>query len=200
MAGVTFEDVAKVYADGTRAVNDLDLEIEDGEFMVLVGPSGCGKSTALRMVAGLEEISEGVLRIGDRVVNHVPARDRDIAMVFQSYALYPHLSRARQHRVRAEAAQDGQAARSSKRVEEAAKVLGLEELLDRKPRALSGGQRQRVAMGRAIVRAALRVPDGRAAVEPGREAARADARRDRAASSATSRRRPSTSRTTRSRR
>src|SRR5688572_31288845 len=92
MAGVTFEDVAKIYPDGTRAVNDFDLEIEEGEFMVLVGPSGCGKTTALRMVAGLEEISEGVLRIGDRVVNHVPSRDRDIAMVFQSYALYPHLS------------------------------------------------------------------------------------------------------------
>src|SRR5215210_6280420 len=92
MAGVTFDDVAKVYADGTRAVNDLDLEIKDGEFMVLVGPSGCGKTTALRMVAGLEEISEGVVRIGERVVNHVPSRDRDIAMVFQSYALYPHLT------------------------------------------------------------------------------------------------------------
>src|SRR3712207_6112585 len=92
MAGVTFDDVSKIYPDGTRAVNDIDLEIQDGEFMVLVGPSGCGKTTALRMVAGLEEISEGVLKIGDRVVNHVPSRDRDIAMVFQSYALYPHLS------------------------------------------------------------------------------------------------------------
>src|ERR671914_650090 len=92
MAGVTFDGVSKIYADGTRAVNDLELEIQDGEFMVLVGPSGCGKTTALRMVAGLEDISEGVLRIGERVVNHVPPRDRDIAMVFQSYALYPHLS------------------------------------------------------------------------------------------------------------
>src|SRR3954464_212463 len=92
MAGVTFQDVSKIYPDGTRAVNDMDLEIRDGEFMVLVGPSGCGKTTALRMVAGLEEISEGVLKIADRVVNHVPSRDRDIAMVFQSYALYPHLS------------------------------------------------------------------------------------------------------------
>src|SRR5215210_748120 len=92
MAGVTFEDVSKIYPDGTKAVNDIDLEIEDGEFMVLVGPSGCGKSTALRMVAGLEDISEGVLRIGDRVVNNVAAKDRDIAMVFQSYALYPHLT------------------------------------------------------------------------------------------------------------
>src|SRR5215204_2622934 len=151
MAGVTFDDVAKVYPDGTRAVNDLDLEIEDGEFMVLVGPSGCGKSTALRMVAGLEDISEGVLRIGDRVVNHVPPRDRDIAMVFQSYALYPHLS-----------VYDNIAfglklkklpkAEIDTRVKEAARTLGLEEYLGRKPRALSGGQRQRVAMGRAIVR------------------------------------------------
>ena len=92
MAGVTFDGVGKVYPDGTRAVSDVDLEIRDGEFMVLVGPSGCGKTTALRMVAGLEEISEGVVKIGDRVVNHVASRDRDIAMVFQSYALYPHLS------------------------------------------------------------------------------------------------------------
>jgi multiple sugar transport system ATP-binding protein len=92
LAGVRFEDVAKIYPDGTRAVTDLDLDIADGEFMVLVGPSGCGKTTALRMVAGLESISEGVLRIGDRIVNYVPSRDRDIAMVFQSYALYPHLS------------------------------------------------------------------------------------------------------------
>src|SRR6201997_485422 len=92
MAGVSFEHVTKTYPDGTKAVNDLDLDISDGEFMVLVGPSGCGKTTALRMVAGLEDISSGVLRIGERVVNHVPSRDRDIAMVFQSYALYPHLS------------------------------------------------------------------------------------------------------------
>ena len=151
MAGVTFEDVSKIYPDGTKAVDDIDLEIEDGEFMVLVGPSGCGKSTALRMVAGLEDISEGVLRIGDRVVNHVPPRDRDIAMVFQSYALYPHLS-----------VYDNIAfglklkklpkAEIDTRVKEAARTLGLEEYLGRKPRALSGGQRQRVAMGRAIVR------------------------------------------------
>ena len=92
VAEVTFQGVSKVYSDGTRAVDDFNLEIEDGEFLVLVGPSGCGKTTALRMVAGLEEISEGVVRIGERVVNHVPSRDRDIAMVFQSYALYPHLS------------------------------------------------------------------------------------------------------------
>jgi len=151
VAGVTFEGVGKVYPDGTKAVSGMDLVIQDGEFMVLVGPSGCGKTTALRMVAGLEEISEGLLRIGERVVNHVPARDRDIAMVFQSYALYPHLTvydniafglrlrKAPKEEI------DG-------RVREAARILGLEPFLERKPRALSGGQRQRVAMGRAIVR------------------------------------------------
>jgi multiple sugar transport system ATP-binding protein len=151
LAGVTFDQVSKIYPDGTRAVNSIDLEIEDGEFMVFVGPSGCGKTTALRMVAGLEEISEGVLRIGDRTVNHVPSRDRDIAMVFQSYALYPHLS------VYDNIAFGLKLAKTPKdeidrRVNEAAHVLGLEGFLKRKPRALSGGQRQRVAMGRAIVR------------------------------------------------
>ena len=148
---MTFEGVGKVYPDGTRAVLGMDLEIPDGEFMVLVGPSGCGKTTALRMVAGLEEISEGVLRIGDRVVNRVPARDRDIAMVFQSYALYPHLTVynniAFGLRLRKTPKEE-----IDKRVREAAHVLGLEAFLDKKPRALSGGQRQRVAMGRAIVR------------------------------------------------
>jgi multiple sugar transport system ATP-binding protein len=151
MAAVTFEDVAKIYPDGTRAVTDIDLEIQDGEFMVLVGPSGCGKSTALRMVAGLEDISEGVLKIGDRVVNHVAPRDRDIAMVFQSYALYPHLS------VYDNIAFGLKLKKMPKdeikrRVADAARVLDLEPYLKRKPRALSGGQRQRVAMGRAIVR------------------------------------------------
>jgi multiple sugar transport system ATP-binding protein len=151
LAGVTFSDVGKVYPDGTRAVSDMDLEIADGEFMVLVGPSGCGKTTALRMVAGLEEISEGVVKIGDRVVNHVPARDRDIAMVFQSYALYPHLTVyeniAFGLRLRGMPKDE-----IDKRVRDAGRILGLEEFLGRKPRALSGGQRQRVAMGRAIVR------------------------------------------------
>jgi multiple sugar transport system ATP-binding protein len=151
VAAVTFERLTKTYSDGTTAVHDLDLAIGDGEFMVLVGPSGCGKTTALRMVAGLEEISGGVMRIGDRVVNHVPSRDRDIAMVFQSYALYPHLT-----------VYDNIAfglkikklpkAEIEKRVAKAAGILGLEPFLKRKPRALSGGQRQRVAMGRAIVR------------------------------------------------
>src|SRR5512132_4223207 len=151
MAGVRFEDVAKVYPDGTRAVTDLDLDIGDGEFMVLVGPSGCGKTTALRMLAGLEDISEGVLRIGDRVVNHVPARDRDIAMVFQSYALYPHLS-VYENIAFGLKVKKVPKEEIDRRVNEAARILDLEPFLKRKPRALSGGQRQRVAMGRAIVR------------------------------------------------
>src|SRR5438270_6545526 len=151
MAEVTFDQVSKIYADGTTAVSDLSLGIEDGEFMVLVGPSGCGKTTALRMVAGLEEISKGVLRIGDRVVNHVPSRDRDIAMVFQSYALYPHLS-VFENIAFGLRLQKIPKSEVNKRVTDAARVLGLEPLLKRKPRALSGGQRQRVAMGRAIVR------------------------------------------------
>ncbi len=151
MARVALDRVSKIYPDGTRAVNEMSLDIRDGEFMVLVGPSGCGKTTALRMVAGLEDISEGVLTIGDRVVNHVPSRDRDIAMVFQSYALYPHLS------VYENIAFGLRLRKMSKdeideRVQRAAKTLGLEDYLKRKPRALSGGQRQRVAMGRAIVR------------------------------------------------
>src|SRR5437588_6160035 len=140
MAGVTFDHVTKTYADGTRAVNDINLDINDGEFMVLVGPSGCGKTTALRMVAGLEEISEGVLKIGERVVNHVPSRDRDIAMVFQSYALYPHLSVyeniAFGLRLKKMPKQE-----IERRVQEASRILDLEPYLKRKPRALSGGQR-----------------------------------------------------------
>jgi multiple sugar transport system ATP-binding protein len=151
MAGVTFDQVSKIYPDGTKAVSGMDLEIENEEFMVLVGPSGCGKTTALRMVAGLEDISEGTVRIGDRVVNHVPPRDRDIAMVFQSYALYPHLSVydniAFGLKLKGEKKDE-----IDRRVKEAARILGLEPFLKRKPRALSGGQRQRVAMGRAIVR------------------------------------------------
>jgi multiple sugar transport system ATP-binding protein len=151
VAEVEFSDVAKVFPDGTRAVSDFNLGAQDGEFMVFVGPSGCGKTTALRMVAGLEDISEGEIKIGERVVNDVASRDRDIAMVFQSYALYPHLNVydniAFSLRLRKERKQE-----IDKRVREAARILDLEPFLDKKPRALSGGQRQRVAMGRAIVR------------------------------------------------
>ena len=151
MASLSFEDVGKTFPDGTRAVIDLTLAIEDGEFIVLVGPSGCGKTTALRMVAGLEEITDGVVRIDDTVVNYLPARERDVAMVFQNYALYPQMSvfdnigfglkmrKMPKPQLR-------------ERVNEIARMLGLEDLLDRKPANLSGGQRQRVAMGRAIAR------------------------------------------------
>jgi multiple sugar transport system ATP-binding protein len=151
VAGVTFSAVSKVYPDGTRAVSSIDLEAYDGELLVLVGPSGCGKTTALRMVAGLEEITEGEIRIGERVVNWVPAKDRDIAMVFQSYALYPHLS-VKDNIGFGLQVRGLKRAEIDQRVVEVARVLGLDELLDKKPRNLSGGQRQRVAMGRAIVR------------------------------------------------
>jgi multiple sugar transport system ATP-binding protein len=151
MAAVTFDGVSKVYPDGTRAVDRLSLDIKDGEFMVLVGPSGCGKTTALRMLAGLEDISEGRVAIGERVVNHVPSRDRDIAMVFQSYALYPHLS-VYENIAFGLRVKKVPKAEIDRRVKDAARILDLEALLDRKPRNLSGGQRQRVAMGRAIVR------------------------------------------------
>jgi multiple sugar transport system ATP-binding protein len=151
VAEVVFDEVTKVYADGTKAVDSLALEIADGEFMVLVGPSGCGKTTALRMVAGLEDISGGAVRIGERVVNHVPSRDRDIAMVFQSYALYPHLS-VYENIAFGLKVKKMPKEEINRRVQHAAEVLGLEPFLKRKPRALSGGQRQRVAMGRAIVR------------------------------------------------
>ncbi|HEX2193547.1 MAG TPA: ATP-binding cassette domain-containing protein, partial [Candidatus Limnocylindria bacterium] len=151
MATVTFDHVFKRYSADVVAVNDLNLEIADGEFLVLVGPSGCGKTTALRCVAGLETVSEGKLYIGDRVVNDVAPKDRDIAMVFQSYALYPHMSvydnLAFGLKLRKTPKAD-----IDRRVKEAAGILGLERFLDRKPKALSGGQRQRVALGRAIVR------------------------------------------------
>jgi multiple sugar transport system ATP-binding protein len=151
VAAIALEQVWKVYADGTPAVRGVDLEVADGEFMVFVGPSGCGKTTALRMVAGLEDVSSGTIRIDGRVVNDVPSRDRDVAMVFQNYALYPHLSVADNIgfglRLRKVDKRE-----VDRRVRHAAEVLGIEELLDRRPRALSGGQRQRVAMGRAIVR------------------------------------------------
>src|SRR3954470_13423226 len=152
MATVTYENAQRLYPGADKpAVDDLNLEITDGEFLVLVGPSGCGKSTSLRMLAGLEEVTSGQIRIGDRDVTHLPPKERDIAMVFQNYALYPHMSVAdnmgfalkiagmKKEEIRA-------------RVEDAAKILDLAPYLDRKPKALSGGQRQRVAMGRAIVR------------------------------------------------
>src|SRR4051812_16793377 len=151
MAEVQLEDISKIYGDGTKAVDGMNLDVNDGEFMVLVGPSGCGKTTALRMVAGLEEISEGTLKIGDRIVNHVPSRDRDIAMVFQSYALYPHLS-VYDNIAFGLKLRDIDKEEIKNRVAEAARTLALDPFLKRKPRALSGGQRQRVAMGRAIVR------------------------------------------------
>src|SRR5881398_606221 len=151
MSSVTYDHVVKRYTADVTVVKDMYVTIKDKEFMVLVGPSGCGKSTALRMLAGLEAISEGEIRIGDRVVNNVAAKDRDIAMVFQSYALYPHMSvfdnmafpLQMQHMKKEE---------MDKRVRNASKILGLDPFLKRKPRALSGGQRQRVALGRAIVR------------------------------------------------
>ncbi len=151
MASIVFDRVGKVYPGGTRAITDVSLDIDDGEFVVLVGPSGCGKSTLLRMIAGLEEVTEGDLKIGDRVVNDVSPKDRDIAMVFQNYALYPHMSvfdnMAFGLKLRKMAKDE-----IRRRVEEAARVLEITEYLQRKPKALSGGQRQRVAMGRAIVR------------------------------------------------
>src|SRR6184192_2236027 len=151
MASVTYDHVVKRYTADLTVVKDFNVEIKDKEFMVLVGPSGCGKSTALRMLAGLEAISEGRIMIGERVVNNIAAKDRDIAMVFQSYALYPHMSvydnmafpLQMQHMKKPEI---------DKRVRNASRILGLDNFLKRKPRALSGGQRQRVALGRAIVR------------------------------------------------
>ncbi len=151
MGRITLEGINKVFPDGTHAIRDLDLHIEDGEFVILVGPSGCGKSTALRMVAGLEEITSGKLTIGDQVVNDLSPKDRDIAMVFQSYALYPHMTVADNMGFALKLARVD-SSEIERRVNEAAEILDLTEYLHRKPKALSGGQRQRVAMGRAIVR------------------------------------------------
>ena len=179
MARVEFEDVSKVFGDGTRAVDRLDLEIADGEFMVLVGPSGCGKTTALRMVAGLEEITDGTVRIGDRVVNDLSPKSRDIAMVFQSYALYPHLTRARQRRVPAQDEADAEGR------DPAARAGGRP---DPRPGAIARAKAARAFRRPAAARRdgpgdrprAGGVPHGRAAVEPRREAPRADARRHQA--------------------
>ncbi|MEJ7706801.1 MAG: sn-glycerol-3-phosphate ABC transporter ATP-binding protein UgpC [Nocardioidaceae bacterium] len=152
MAAVSFRNATRVYPGATKAsVDSLNLEIEDGEFMVLVGPSGCGKSTSLRMLAGLEEVNEGDIYIGDRQVTHMAPKDRDIAMVFQNYALYPHMSVADNMGFALKMAGVNKDERE-RRVREAADLLGLGDMLDRKPKAMSGGQRQRVAMGRAIVR------------------------------------------------
>src|SRR3982751_4197070 len=151
MANIQMKDVTKRYPDGFEAVKHMDLDINDGEFMILVGPSGCGKSTALRMIAGLEDITDGELRIGDQVVNDKAPKDRDIAMVFQNYALYPHMS-VRDNMGFALKLRGAPTEEINQKVEEAARILDLEQHLDRKPAQLSGGQRQRVAMGRAIVR------------------------------------------------
>jgi multiple sugar transport system ATP-binding protein len=151
VAEIALEKLTKVYPDGTRAVKSLDLEAGDGEFVVFVGPSGCGKTTALRMIAGLEPITEGTVRIGERVVNHLPPKNRDIAMVFQNYALYPHMS-AYKNMAFGLKLRKLEKSEIDRRVREAARVLGLEDVLRKRPRTLSGGQRQRVAMGRAIVR------------------------------------------------
>ncbi len=151
MAAITLESVGKTYAGGVTAVHAIDLAIEDGEFLVLVGPSGCGKSTLLRMIAGLETISSGAVKIGNRVVNQVEPAERDIAMVFQNYALYPHMS-VRENLAYGLKNRGVPKDEIARRVAEAAKILEIGGFLDRKPRALSGGQRQRVAMGRAIVR------------------------------------------------
>src|SRR5215216_4989495 len=151
MAEILLKDITKRYPDGTEAVKQVSLEIGDGEFIILVGPSGCGKSTALRMIAGLEDISDGDLLIGGERVNDLSPRDRDIAMVFQNYALYPHMTVRDNMGFALKLAKD-EPAEINKRVEEAARILDLQDHLDRKPANLSGGQRQRVAMGRAIVR------------------------------------------------
>ena len=151
MAEITLEKLTKVYPDGTRAVRELDLEIGDGQFVVLVGPSGCGKTSALRMVAGLEPITDGTVRIGGRVVNDLPPKNRDIAMVFQNYALYPHMT-AYKNMAFGLKLRKLERKEIDRRVRDAARVLGLEDVLGKRPRTLSGGQRQRVAMGRAIVR------------------------------------------------
>src|SRR5919198_280785 len=151
MAAIEFDHVTKRFLDGTIAVNDVSLRIEDGEFMIFVGPSGCGKTTALRMVAGLEQVSSGEIRIGSRTINDVDPPSRDIAMVFQNYALYPHMS-VRDNIGFPLRMQRLKRSEIERRVVEAVRLLGIEDLVARKPRDLSGGQRQRVAMGRGVVR------------------------------------------------
>lgn len=151
MSDITIQNLRKTY-DDVRAVKGIDLEIEDGEFLVVVGPSGCGKSTTLRMLAGLESVTDGSIAIGDRVVNEVPPKDRSIAMVFQNYALYPHMTAAENMKFGMKSASEFSADEIERRVEDATETLGIAHLRDRKPKELSGGERQRVAIGRALVR------------------------------------------------
>ena len=198
MADVVFDEVDKVYENGVQAVYDLSLEARDGEFLVLVGPSGCGKTTALRMVAGLEDISGGTVSIGGRVVNELTPKERDVAMVFQNYALYPHLTVADNIAFGLRLRRESKSV-IEERVTWAAKMLDLTPYLARRPKELSGGQRQRVAMGRAIVRQ----PQAFLMDEPLSNLdakLRVQMRATSRSFSATSRRRRSTSRTTRSRR
>ena len=173
MATLSFRKVKKTYAGNVPVIHGIDMDVKDGEFIVIVGPSGCGKSTLMRMVAGLESVTSGEILIDDQVVNHLEPAERDIAMVFQNYALYPHMTvfenMAYGLKIRKFSKEE-----IKKRVDAAAQILELGHLLDRRPRALSGGQRQRVAMGRAIVRE-QGLPVRRAAVEPGCQAARGDA-------------------------
>ena len=157
MPGIELQTVVKTFPNGVRAVDGVDLTIEDGEFMVLVGPSGCGKTTLLRCIAGLEEVTDGAILIGDRDVTDVNPKDRDIAMVFQNYALYPHMT-VRKNLGYALRVRRVPRTEIAKRVNATAKLLGLEELLDRRPGQLSGGQQQRVAMGRAIIRSSVDLP------------------------------------------
>ncbi|SUV84567.1 sn-glycerol-3-phosphate transport ATP-binding protein [Bordetella pertussis] len=198
MATLSFRNVKKTYAGNVPVIHGIDMDVADGEFIVIVGPSGCGKSTLMRMVAGLETVTEGEILIDDKVVNTLEPAERDIAMVFQNYALYPHMSvfdnmayglkirRLPKDEIR-------------KRVEAAAQILELGKLLDRRPRALSGGQRQRVAMGRANRARTQGIPVRRAAVQPGRQAARGDAAGNPQAASPPETPPACTSRTTRSR-
>ena len=181
MASVTIENVVKAYGSH-KVLHGVSVDIPDGSFVVLVGPSGCGKSTLLRMIAGLENISGGTIRIGGQAVNDLPPKQRDISMVFQNYALYPHMTVAENMAFSLTLA-GAPKAEKAKQVARAAEILGLTPLLDRYPRQLSGGQRQRVAMGRSIVRRPEGLPVRRAAVEPRRQAARRHARRDQGASS-----------------
>ncbi|CVI21410.1 hypothetical protein AGR4A_Lc30007 [Agrobacterium tumefaciens str. B6] len=177
MAKIALKDVRKVYGGNVEAIKGVSMEIADGEMIVLVGPSGCGKSTLLRMIAGLEGISGGQIIIGDRVVNDLEPSDRDIAMVFQNYALYPHMT-VRQNLAYGLKNRNTPKDEIDRRITEAARALEIEQFLERRPRQLSGGQRQRVAMGPRHRAQAGSLPVRRAALQPRRQAARADARRN----------------------